>query len=46
MFGLALEPQCWPDAPNQPGYPSVLLTPDSGPLVQSTEWRFTLPDGA
>lgn len=46
MFGLALEPQCWPDAPNQPGYPPILLTPDSGPLVQSTEWRFTLPDGA
>ncbi|MGY6696517.1 MAG: aldose epimerase family protein [Roseinatronobacter sp.] len=46
MFGLALEPQCWPDAPNQPAYPPILLTPDDGPLVQSTEWRFTLPDGA
>ncbi len=46
MFGLALEPQCWPDAPNQPSYPPILLTPDIGPLVQKTEWRFTLPDGA
>lgn len=46
MFGLALEPQCWPDAPNQPGYFPVLLSPEDGPLVQSTEWRFTLPDGA
>ena len=46
MFGLALEPQCWPDAPNQPAYPPILLTPEDGPLVQVTEWRFTLPDGA
>ncbi len=27
MAGLALEPQRWPDAPNQPGYPSILLEP-------------------
>ena len=46
MFGVALEPQCWPDAPNQPDYPSVLLAPEDGPLVQSSEWRFTLPRGA
>ncbi|NDK34488.1 aldose epimerase family protein [Rhodovulum sulfidophilum] len=25
--GLALEPQRWPDAPNRPDYPSVLLRP-------------------
>ena len=25
--GLALEPQHWPDAPNQPGYPSIVLMP-------------------
>jgi aldose 1-epimerase len=25
--GIALEPQGWPDAPNQPGFPSVLLKP-------------------
>lgn len=45
MFGLALESQCWPDAPNQPEYFPVLLTPENGPLLQSTEWRFTLPEG-
>ncbi|TVP70862.1 MAG: galactose mutarotase [Rhodobacteraceae bacterium] len=42
-YGIALESQCWPDAPNQPGYPSILLTPQDGTRVQSTEWRFTLP---
>ena len=26
--GLALEPQGWPDAPNRPEYPSVLLHPE------------------
>ena len=25
--GLALEPQRWPDAPNHPGYPSIVLRP-------------------
>jgi len=25
--GLALEPQHWPDAPNQPGFPPILLLP-------------------
>jgi aldose 1-epimerase len=25
--GIALEPQRWPDAPNHPGYPSILLRP-------------------
>ncbi len=46
MFGIALEPQCWPDAPNRPDYFPVLLTPENGPLVQATEWRFTLPKRA
>lgn len=26
--GLALEPQSWPDAPNQTDFPSILLTPN------------------
>lgn len=26
--GVALEPQIWPDSPNQPGFPSALLRPD------------------
>jgi aldose 1-epimerase len=26
--GLALEPQRWPDAPNHPDFPSILLRPD------------------
>lgn len=26
--GLALEPQNWPDAPNQPGFPSTILYPE------------------
>ena len=25
--GIALEPQCWPDAPNHPGFPSIVLRP-------------------
>ncbi|MEM9240389.1 MAG: aldose epimerase family protein [Pseudomonadota bacterium] len=25
--GVALEPQCWPDAPNQPGFPDPFLRP-------------------
>ena len=45
MFGVALEPQGWPDAPNRPDYPTVRLAPEDGPLVQATEWRFTLPGG-
>lgn len=31
LHGTALEPQLWPDAPNHPLFPSVLLQPD-------TEW--------
>jgi aldose 1-epimerase len=37
--GLAFEAQSWPDAPNHPGFPSILLSPGE-PRVQVTEWRF------
>lgn len=37
--GLAIEPQHWPDAPNQPGFPSILV-PAGGQKVQAMEWRF------
>jgi aldose 1-epimerase len=37
--GFAVEAQGWPDAPNQPGFPSVVLTPEA-PVTQITEWRF------
>ncbi len=33
--GVALEPQHWPNAPNNPGFPSVLLPPD-GRFEQET----------
>ena len=36
---LALEPQRWPDAPNQPGFPPVTLDPGET-YLQVTEWRF------
>lgn len=37
--GLAIEPQGWPDAPNQPGFPSITLSP--GEIYsQTTEWHF------
>ena len=37
--GLAMEPQGWPDAPNQPGFPPVLLAAGAA-YRQNTEWRF------
>ena len=37
--GLALEAQHWPDAANNPGFPSIRITPDT-PFEQVTEWRF------
>jgi aldose 1-epimerase len=37
--GLALEAQRWPDAPNHPHFPSILLMPDA-PYDQTTRWRF------
>jgi aldose 1-epimerase len=39
---LAIEPQRWPDAPNHPAFPSILLTPEA-PYHQTSEWRFTTP---
>ena len=39
--GLCLEPQFWPDAPNQPNFPSSVLRPDA-PYAQTTEYRFKL----
>ena len=37
--GLALEPQVWPDAPNQPNFPSALLLP--GELYRNvSRYRF------
>ena len=36
--GIALEPQRYPDAPNRPGFPSILCTPDA-PYYQKTELR-------
>jgi aldose 1-epimerase len=38
--GLAIEPQCWPDAPANPHFPSINLNPDT-PYHQTSEWRFT-----
>ncbi len=37
--GLALEPQGWPDAPNQPGFPSILLEPGTT-YAQTSIWTF------
>ena len=37
--GLCLEPQGFPDAPNQPGFPSVIVRPGI-PYRQVTEYRF------
>ncbi len=38
--GIALEPQGWPDAPNQPTFPSIALTPHDM-YRQITEYRFS-----
>ncbi len=38
--GIALEAQGWPDAPNHPDFPSILLRPGED-WVQVTEWRFS-----
>jgi aldose 1-epimerase len=37
--GLAIEPQFWPDAPHQPGFPAIDLVPGKD-WQQITEWRF------
>jgi len=36
---LALEPQRWPDAPNNPGFPSIALNPGET-YQQETRWTF------
>lgn len=36
--GLVIEPQRWPDAPNNPHFPSITVTPDA-PYHQQTTWR-------
>ena len=41
FFGVALESQGWPDAPNHPNYPPILLQPEDGDLIQSTSWALT-----
>jgi aldose 1-epimerase len=38
--GVALEAQRWPDAPNQPTFPSVILRPGET-YAQETLWRFS-----
>lgn len=38
--GLAIEAQGWPDAPNNPKFPSIEITPET-PAVQVTDWRFS-----
>lgn len=38
--GLCLEAQCWPDAPNNPEFPSILLQPEET-YHQVTEYRFS-----
>lgn len=37
--GVALEPQCWPDSPNRPGFPPAILVPGSA-YRQTTRFRF------
>lgn len=41
-FGIALEPQHWPDAPHHPGFPSILLAPGET-YRQNTRYRFSRP---
>lgn len=40
--GLAIEAQGWPDAPNHPDFPPILLNPGQT-YRQITEWRFSRP---
>lgn len=37
--GVALEPQGWPDAPNQKGFPSIMISAEK-PFRQKTVWEF------
>lgn len=38
--GVVIEPQRWPDAPNNSGFPSIRVMPDQA-YSQTTRWRFT-----
>ena len=38
--GLAIEPQNWPDAPNNPNYPNIILHPEDV-FIQTSRWRIT-----
>lgn len=38
--GVAMEPQGWPDAPNQQGFPSIIISPEK-PFKQKTVWEFS-----
>ncbi|SFS01224.1 aldose epimerase family protein [Yoonia litorea] len=38
--GLAIEAQRWPDAPNNPAFPSIKFAKDQT-FMQTTQWRFT-----
>ena len=40
--GIALEPQFWPDAPNQPGFAPITLTPGEV-YRQTTQYSFHAP---
>lgn len=40
--GLAIEAQSWPDAPNNPTFPSIRVDPDT-PYTQTTRWQFQAP---
>lgn len=37
--GFIIEPQHWPDAPNNPRFPSIKVAPDQ-PYQQTTSWTF------
>ena len=39
--GIAMEPQVWPDAPNQPSFPSIALSPGER-FSQTSFFRFIL----
>ena len=41
-FGIALEPQHWPDAPHHDTFPSILLRPGET-YTQATRYRFSRP---
>ncbi len=46
FFGVALESQCWPDAPHHDAFPSIMLRPEDGALCQSTCWTLDpIPTG-